>query len=65
MAHLLHNCSMKVKTQLMVVSELVARVKVATVKNSLGENYFAHWWLSYINSNKMGNLVGCDSLLRQ
>ena len=32
--------AMKVKTQFMVVNELVARVKVATVKNSLGENYF-------------------------
>ena len=33
MAHLIHNCAMKVRANFPVVDELIARVKALTVKN--------------------------------
>jgi hypothetical protein len=41
MAHLLHNCAMKVRAQFIAVDELIARVKAATVKNKTRKAFFA------------------------
>ena len=34
MSHLLHNCAMKVRANYPAIDELVARVKVVTIKNT-------------------------------
>lgn len=40
LAHLMHNCAMRIKTHYELVDELISRVKAATVKNKRRANLF-------------------------
>ena len=63
MAHLIHNCAMKVRANFPAVDELIAKVKALTVKNKARRILFNVIAASATSHNQMDQLVECCSLL--
>ena len=59
MAHLIHDCTVKVRANFRAVDELIARVKALTVKNKANRS------ASATSHNQMDQLVECCFLLHQ
>ena len=58
-AHLLHNCTTKIKSHFENVDQLIAKVKAVTIKNKIRQAKFCYWyppqpvlarWESWLNA---------------
>ncbi len=58
-AHLLHNCAMKVKSHFHDVDQLIASIKAVTVKTKQASTVCCYWLPTSAYCYKMGKLVKC------
>ena len=54
-AHLLHNCAMKIKSHFEDVHQLIAKIKAVAIKNKTRQAKFCYWLPTSACSYKMGS----------
>ena len=64
-AHLLHNCAMKIKSHFEDVGQLITKVKAVTIKKNQTGKILCYWLPTSACSYKMGKLVKCCLVLRK
>ena len=64
LAHLLHNCAIKIKSHFENVDQLIAKIKAVTTKNQTSK-ILCYWLPTSACSYKMGRLVKCCLVLRK
>ena len=65
-AHLLHNCAMKIKSHFEDVDQLIAKPETVVIKHKARQaNFFCYWLPTSASSYKLGKLVKCCLVLRK